>query len=38
MCGITGYINTNNKPVSKGILKKMADAIKHRGPDGKGYG
>ena len=30
-----GYINTNNKPVSR-YLKKMADAIKHRGHDGKG--
>ena len=37
MCGISGYINTNKQPVSKDILKKMADAIKHRGPDGEGF-
>ena len=35
MCGITGFINkTENK---KEIIKKMADKIKHRGPDGEGY-
>jgi len=37
MCGISGYINTNKQPVSKDILKRMADAIKHRGPDGEGF-
>lgn len=37
MCGIAGYINFNNKPVSKFILKEMGEAIKHRGPDGEGY-
>ncbi len=37
MCGILGYINTNKQPVSKDILKRMADAIKHRGPDGEGF-
>ena len=37
MCGITGYINFNNQPVSESILKEMNSAIKHRGPDGEGY-
>ena len=37
MCGIAGYINFNNQPVSKFILKEMGKAIKHRGPDGEGY-
>lgn len=36
MCGITGLINLNGDPVSPVILKKMTDAISHRGPDGEG--
>ena len=36
MCGITGLINLNGEPVSPVILKKMTDAIAHRGPDGEG--
>ena len=36
MCGITGFINLNGEPVSPVILKKMTDAIAHRGPDGEG--
>ena len=35
MCGITGFIN--NKEDKKDIIKKMADKIAHRGPDGEGY-
>lgn len=35
MCGITGFIN--NKDNKKDIIKKMADKIAHRGPDGEGY-
>lgn len=35
MCGITGFIN--NKDNKKEIIKKMADKIAHRGPDGEGY-
>ncbi len=37
MCGITGIYNFNKKPVSRPLLKKMTDIIRHRGPDGKGY-
>jgi asparagine synthase (glutamine-hydrolysing) len=37
MCGITGLINLNGEPVSPVILKKMTDAIAHRGPDGEGH-
>ena len=37
MCGIVGKISFNNKPVSENELKKMADSIIHRGPDGHGY-
>ena len=37
MCGITGLINLNGEHVSPIILKKMTDAIVHRGPDGEGH-
>ena len=37
MCGITGLINLDGAPVSPVILKKMTDAIAHRGPDGEGH-
>lgn len=33
MCGITGIIN----PKDNGIIKKMTDTIRHRGPDDSGY-
>ena len=36
MCGIAGLINLTGEPVSPVILKKMTDAIAHRGPDGEG--
>ncbi|MEP6957095.1 MAG: asparagine synthase (glutamine-hydrolyzing) [Nitrospirota bacterium] len=36
MCGITGIFNLNSEPVSPLILRKMTDAIAHRGPDGEG--
>jgi len=37
MCGIAGLINLNGDPVSPIILKRMTDAIAHRGPDGDGH-
>jgi asparagine synthase (glutamine-hydrolysing) len=37
MCGILGVCNLNGEPVSTGLLKRMTDVIKHRGPDGEGY-
>jgi len=36
MCGIAGIINLNGQPVEIMNVKKMTDAIKHRGPDGEG--
>ena len=36
MCGIAGVVNLNGEPVSPAILKRMTDAIAHRGPDGEG--
>lgn len=37
MCGICGIYNLNGEPVSPVNLKKMTDAIAHRGPDGEGF-
>lgn len=31
MCGIAGVINLNGEPVSPAVLRKMTDAIAHRG-------
>lgn len=37
MCGIAGIFNQNGEPVSPVILRRMTDAIAHRGPDGEGF-
>lgn len=37
MCGITGVINFDGSPTDQRILKRMTDAISHRGPDGEGW-
>ncbi len=36
MCGITGIINFNQKPVEKSEVKVMMSKMKHRGPDDEG--
>lgn len=36
MCGIAGIFNLNGEPASPVLLKKMTDALAHRGPDGEG--
>lgn len=36
MCGIAGALHFNGESVSPVILKRMTDAIAHRGPDGDG--
>jgi len=36
MCGIAGFINQNNQPASPIYLKRMNEALVHRGPDGEG--
>jgi asparagine synthase (glutamine-hydrolysing) len=36
MCGITGYLNLDGAPVAPRVLRAMADAVRHRGPDGEG--
>ena len=37
MCGIAGVYNLNQSSFSSENLKKMANAIAHRGPDGEGF-
>lgn len=36
MCGIAGIIATGSAPVEAPDLKRLADALAHRGPDGEG--
>ena len=36
MCGIAGLLHTDGAPASSVLLKRMTDAILHRGPDGEG--
>jgi asparagine synthase (glutamine-hydrolysing) len=37
MCGIAGFATTRPLPDAGALLKRMADAIAHRGPDDDGY-
>ena len=37
MCGVAGIVNFNGDAVSPVTLKRMTDAIAHRGPDGEGH-
>ncbi|HEY4942134.1 MAG TPA: asparagine synthase (glutamine-hydrolyzing) [Rhizomicrobium sp.] len=37
MCGIAGVLELNRDPISPVILRRMTDAIAHRGPDGEGF-
>ena len=37
MCGITGIFHRRGAPASAVVLRRMTDAIKHRGPDGEGH-
>ncbi len=37
MCGIGGILNFNNRAVEKQPLKRMADTMRHRGPDAEGF-
>lgn len=36
MCGIIGW-KSGSKKIDSGIVRKMADSIAHRGPDGEGF-
>lgn len=37
MCGISGILNFNGAPPDRGVMRNMADAIVHRGPDDDGF-
>ncbi len=37
MCGIAGYVSTKPSSDSEALLKRMTDAIAHRGPDDAGF-
>lgn len=36
MCGIAGLLHTDGAPASVVLIKRMSDAIAHRGPDAEG--
>src|SRR6185295_10943409 len=37
MCGIAGILQIDPNSYNKGHLKRMTDALSHRGPDGEGF-
>lgn len=37
MCGIAGIFNTSSLPVKKEDIRKMTDALTHRGPESDGF-
>jgi asparagine synthase (glutamine-hydrolysing) len=37
MCGIAGVVLLDGSPASEATLRRMTDAIAHRGPDGEGH-
>jgi asparagine synthase (glutamine-hydrolysing) len=37
MCGIAGALSFHGEPVTLDVLKRMTDAVAHRGPDGEGH-
>ena len=37
MCGIAGILHRGDIPVTEAPLRRMTDAIAHRGPDGEGH-
>jgi asparagine synthase (glutamine-hydrolysing) len=36
MCGVAGYVGRRGEPASEVVLRRMTEAIAHRGPDGEG--
>jgi asparagine synthase (glutamine-hydrolysing) len=36
MCGIVGIVNFDTAPADEAVLRRMCDALAHRGPDGEG--
>ena len=37
MCGIVGLVRNDGKPIDEGLLARMNEAIRHRGPDEDGF-
>ena len=38
MCGICGYLSLDgDQPISQEVLRRMAQVLRHRGPDDEGY-
>ncbi|HKY20056.1 MAG TPA: asparagine synthase (glutamine-hydrolyzing) [Vicinamibacterales bacterium] len=37
MCGIAGVVTSASSATPDGVLRRMTDAIRHRGPDDSGY-
>src|SRR5262245_14633552 len=37
MCGIAGLVRFDNQAADPLVVKRMTDAIAHRGPDGEGF-
>src|SRR4030095_7621355 len=37
MCGIIGIVRNDAKPVDQGLLARMSNSIRHRGPDDDGF-
>ena len=37
MCGITGIVCADRRPASPVLVRRMTDALEHRGPDGEGF-
>lgn len=37
MCGIVGIVGNDRNPVDEGLLGRMCNAIRHRGPDEDGF-
>ena len=37
MCGIAGIVTRDGRPVDPALLRRMTDALAHRGPDGEGF-
>lgn len=36
MCGIAGYLELDGAPAATAVVRRMTDAVAHRGPDGEG--
>ena len=37
MCGIVGFVRNDGQAIDEGLLARMCNAIRHRGPDDDGF-